>query len=833
MRRFRLYGMTLLVALLVVVYTMTSAGRFHIVDEVSLFAVTESLALRGQVDTNAIAWTQWVNSPGEVLGAFGPDGEVYSKKGPGPAFLAVPWYLALRLSGLLGFTVGLLQSTLLWNGIVTAVTAALLWLTAVRLGYRDRAGLVLGLLFGLATIAWPYANHFFGEPLSAFSLLLAFYGILSWLRSGRTSWMILAGLGAGCALITVTAHAVLVAVLGAYASIGWWLPRQRARNAAASVAAGTTPHEERTIGRYIGGLAAFGLPLVAAGGLLLWYNTMRFGSPLDTGYHFDSGEGFTTPFFQGFWGLVGSPYRGLFWHTPLFIASLAGAWPFFKRDRLEAVVIAGLSAALIGLYSLWWMWWGGFAWGPRFLVPMTPFWVLLTAPLVERLLAPVDRADPEAGAANRLWQQVRSWGAGGGVLVLTAVLSFFVQISAVVVNYVNYEIELRALYPTNWDDPLEFGPPAQSIVDLADSPVFGQWKLIRNSLTLNSDLAWFSPSGDIDWLVVLVGGLAWLTLVIALGIWWQWASQGKMIVPGVLSWLVLAGLPVLLIAVWSGEATRSLHYGRPDAGYRAALRDLCTVADEQDALVTVAPFTYQVPMNWLPVYCRTSLPVYGYAANSLEHAETQEVMARLQRENDRLWMITGGLPVNDPENTLERWLAERAFKADDQWYEDYRLVRYATTKLVVDAPEAVLNIPLTEVDDGGAPAGHQVTILAMRTPDVVDAGGILPVEIDYRLDTPPTADLRWFVQLIAPDGFVSALLDTGPSDGYERFTALPPGEELLERAGLQIPANAETGTYQLIAGLYDPNAQGTPRLRSPDGSDFVELGKVDVIGHDE
>ncbi|OUC05712.1 hypothetical protein RY27_25550, partial [Litorilinea aerophila] len=132
--------MTLLVSALICVYTLTNAGRFHIVDEVSLFAVTESVGLRGDVDTNAIAWTQWVNSPGEVLGAFGPDGQVYSKKGPAPAFLALPWYLLWLAIARLGIGVGLLQATLLWNGIVTAFTAALLWGTAVRLGYNDRVG---------------------------------------------------------------------------------------------------------------------------------------------------------------------------------------------------------------------------------------------------------------------------------------------------------------------------------------------------------------------------------------------------------------------------------------------------------------------------------------------------------------------------------------------------------------------------------------------------------------------------------------------------------------------------------------------------------------------
>ena len=69
-----------LFALLAAVYLVTGSGRFHIVDEVSLFSVTESVAKRGAFDTNAIAWTQWVNSPGEVLGAFGPQGDDFSKR---------------------------------------------------------------------------------------------------------------------------------------------------------------------------------------------------------------------------------------------------------------------------------------------------------------------------------------------------------------------------------------------------------------------------------------------------------------------------------------------------------------------------------------------------------------------------------------------------------------------------------------------------------------------------------------------------------------------------------------------------------------------------------
>ena len=245
----------------------------------------------------------------------------------------------------------------------------------------------------------------------------------------------------------------------------------------------------------------------------LAYNGVRFGNPFDTGYHFESGEGFTTPIWQGFWGLIFSPYRGVFWHTPLFLASLFAYIPFLRRHRSEGIAIGGLSLILVLVYSAWWMWWGGFAWGPRFLVPLTPFWVLLLAPLLAgarfatrpaqpRNTPTRDQAHPHgpsmASLPSRCWSR---WARSP-------------------MNFVNYEITLRGLYPTAWDDPLQYGPPAQAITDLLDSPVIGQFRLMRENLVANTDLAWLHADGEILWLVLVIGGAAIATLGGLLLGWW-------------------------------------------------------------------------------------------------------------------------------------------------------------------------------------------------------------------------------------------------------------------------------------------------------------------------
>ena len=815
MRAHRRLGLILLFSLLVSVYTLTNAGRFHIIDETSLFAVTESLGQRGEVDTNAIAWTQWVNSPGEVLGAFGRDGQVYSKKGPAPAFLATPWYLLWRAIALADIKVGLLQGALLWNGLLTAFTAVLVWLAAGRLGYGDRPGAALGLLFGLTTIAWPYANHFFGEPLSALSLLACFYGFLAWRRTGHTRWTWVAGIGAGMALATVTAHALAIAVLAVY---GLWVGLRQVWPVGGG-ADQTRPRWTRLALAAVGFIA----PLAVAGALLLAYNRVRFGDLLATGYHFESGEGFTTPFWQGFWGLVISPYRGIFWHTPLFFVSLYAIIPFTRRHRAEGVTIAALSAVLVALYSLWWMWWGGFAWGPRFLVPLTPFWVLILAPIAARL-TDRDWTLPRRGRGRALLGRAASLPADVWALLGLAGLSFLVQVLAVTVNYVNYEIEMRRIFETDWEDPLAYGPPAQSLSDFAYSPVIGQWRMFWADPVANSDLAWLWASGNVQWLVVGIGAAVLVTLLIIGALWWRAADgRGAPTVSAPLRWLA-ALLPFILILTWMGAVSHTPHYGEDQRGYRAILSEICATASPDDVVVTVAPYAYQIPMNWMGGECRMGLPVYGYAGNSLRFDQTQQVMASLLSHSQRIWFVTGGLAPNDPDNMLEQWLSEEAYKADDQWYDDFRLLRYATPSELQYGVFTPLNVPL--IGEGTS----QINLLRARVPTQAQPGEIVPVEISYLLDGPNPYDLRWFVQILSPEGLPAALLDTAPMDGYVPFSALPAGQELIERAGLQIPEELAPGDYLLIAGLYNPASADAGRLRAPDGSDFVILGVLRVGG---
>jgi hypothetical protein len=281
-------------------------------------------------------------------------------------------------------------------------------------------------------------------------------------------------------------------------------------------------------------------------------------------------------------------------------------------------------------------------------------------------------------------------------------------------------------------------------------------------------------------------------------------------------------IAITLTGVWLGQTAADPHYGTPDQSYRAVLTELCQQAQPGDAVITIAPFAYQVPMNWLAGECATPPPIYGYATDSMQHPETMQALLRLLQSHERFWLITGGLPANDPENSIERWLVEVAYEADDRWFDDYRLVRYATPLRLLDGVTNQLDMPLSSTD---AP---QVTVIAGHAPTRLPPGAILPVEIAYQLESPVATNLHWFVQLLSADGYAVALIDTQPAHGYRLFSTLPVGELLVERVALQTEATLSPGVYQLIAGLYDPTVEGGKRLQLPNGRDHVEIGVIEV-----
>jgi len=135
----------------------------------------------------------------------------------------------------------------------------------------------------------------------------------------------------------------------------------------------------------------FALGLIPGFILVLWYNYHLTGSFTKTPYNYEIHQqkenaediGFNMPSFSAFWGLVFSTFRGVLYYTPIFILMLwyvakSGYQNSIKsmknRSNLFSIGIKNYLlmtiVAYLILYSAYYQWPGGWAFGPRYLIPM-------------------------------------------------------------------------------------------------------------------------------------------------------------------------------------------------------------------------------------------------------------------------------------------------------------------------------------------------------------------------------------------------------------------------------------------------------------------------------
>ncbi len=742
-----------LVVFLLALYLLAYGGRFHIIDEVSIYAMAENLAKRGSLDTDQILWSQWVRAAREVQGAFGREGHVFSKKGFGAALVPA---MLVRLA--LGHTsLGLTFAAFLTNPLFTALTAAALALYIRRLGFRNGTALALGLLYGTATLAFPYTRMLFGEPMAALGTVLALYALHRSEAEESWPWAVAAGLALSLSIWArlINSPAVLLLVWYQYARL-----RQRRPGATWKDAL----HESRVLSLVLT------TALVGVGGYAL-YNTYRYGVPWQTGYQITKGEFFTTPPWIGFYGLTVSPLRGLVWYSPVLVLAIPGFRRLWRSHPLDARMLLGVIAVYFALFSTWWMWWGGFAWGPRFLLPIIPLLVVPLAPL---------------------WEGAR----GQRVVLALTVPSLLVQTLAVLPDFALSETVLETNFGSVVASPAMYDPRWSPIVLQAKLLAQGFW-----------DVAWIKvgmaalPAVVVLFFIVGVSGI---------GVW-RWRS-GIYVVP------VLVGLSLLwgLTAVWGLRLVSRHALQNPfEAAVFQALRTVQEQGGEDDVLVTLAPFDYTSIMNW------SHMPVYtlGLAPHPapLRDEEAHLLESAVRRAREHIWLLAARLPPAHPEALAERWLSERAFVVSNRWIGDLRLVEFAPP---ASAAARVVDVPRKE--------GAQVWPARVAFYDWPgQPGQVFRVEVQWQVMAPVDGDRIAFVHLLTPDGRYIVGTDAPPVNGYQPTSEWQPGITVIDRKAFILPADMAPGTYAVEIGLYDPGTGERVRL----GKDTrVLISGVEVEG---
>jgi hypothetical protein len=316
--------------------------------------------IRALVERHTTEITALARNTGDV-GVLGK--RLYSNKGPGLAFCGAPFYYALyQVERRLGVETGSFWCvnanaqilTFLTSGLPGALLVLVLYCQFRRQHATVGESLSLAGAFGAGSLVLPYSGVMMSHVLTA-CLLFAAWHLVGGVPA-RCRTLLLAGVLAGLAVMTDALAAPAAGLFLVYAA---------------------RRHPRRGLLGFLAGAA-----LMASA--YLTYNYLCFGSIAITNQTLPApgfqSEGLLLGVLQWpqpirlYW-LTVHPFRGLFCCCPVLLIALL-SWRRgvgLREMTLERAIPLLVIAGFVGFNLSFNGWTGGWAVGPRYLIPMLPF----------------------------------------------------------------------------------------------------------------------------------------------------------------------------------------------------------------------------------------------------------------------------------------------------------------------------------------------------------------------------------------------------------------------------------------------------------------------------
>jgi len=323
------------------------------------------------VDSQRLDIDRWVHKTNDGAN-FG--GHRYSDKGLGSSLLGAPSYLVFksiveRIKGMPARDYEFYRSArhfIRITSLLPLILIAAFLMTAYLSKQKvDSIWIAPAWIFG--TVAFPFSLLLFGHQYAAALLIIGFCCLYKYKTEPeqRESWAmpVLSGLLIGMAIYTEYPTAIIALFLGLY---------------------------YLTFERSIKRIALFGLfGAVLPATAILLFNWLTFGNPLKMPYATPSSDIFTKQMESGFFGISApklgalyeitfSPSSGLFFTGPWLLFAVLGLLFMIVRkgQRVEGILFTLIIASYFAFNAGYWEPGGAMSFGPRHLVPMTPFLAL-------------------------------------------------------------------------------------------------------------------------------------------------------------------------------------------------------------------------------------------------------------------------------------------------------------------------------------------------------------------------------------------------------------------------------------------------------------------------
>jgi len=414
------------------VYCLVSSGHYG-GDTINNYLTTESIVLDKsiRIDNRNLALPEI--KTGEEWRLPEKERSKYSPFGIGMPLLQIPFFLkGLVISKIfknMPQQYITFFSVSFTNSFLSAVNTALLYMIMTVLGFRKKRAVYLALIYSFSTMAIVYSKTGFVEPAMATFLLLSILSLFGYF-AGRKKITLLIISGAALGFMgLIKNYSVMLAPL----FIIYIFARKKPGKWAEAI--------------------AFTISFCAVFSLDLWLNYLRYGNILKSGYGDIAavGLGYGHHFIKGLYYYWLSSGKGFFLYNIPLILSLVSSRTLFAKKRPEFWLIMSLIALYAFYFAYFFKRGSIFSWGPRYLFPIVPLFILLMDGVFDKKSLTV-------------------------LLIILAIVGVVIQLPAVVMNYSKYIYFAKEKLGVE-EYLINFVP------DL--SHINGCWKLFVSSLTRN------------------------------------------------------------------------------------------------------------------------------------------------------------------------------------------------------------------------------------------------------------------------------------------------------------------------------------------------------------
>jgi hypothetical protein len=377
------------------VYILIASGHYG-GDAVNNYLTTQSMVVNKSINID----TGDFNIPEVKLNkeavVRGVSGATYSSQGIGMPLLQVPLYFigllfSKAISALPGayITFFLVSFT---NSFMSAFNAALLFMIMLKLDFDRRHAVYLSLAYSFCTWAIVYSKTGFSEPAQTTFMLLALFAIFSYFKDPDKSkaLLVLAGASLGFMGLIKSYSIILSPLFFLY----FWSKSDKGRKADILIP-------------IVSYAAVFSLELLL--------NYMRFGGILKSGYGdaLAVGFGYGNHFFKGLYYYWFSSGKGFFFYNAFLVLAFISWRGFYQKNKKEFFLILSIILLYVVYFAYFFKRGSIFSWGPRYLFPITPLFILFMEGLFrkKRLIC---------------------------ISIILLLLTFVIQVPAVIMNYSRY-----------------------------------------------------------------------------------------------------------------------------------------------------------------------------------------------------------------------------------------------------------------------------------------------------------------------------------------------------------------------------------------------------------